>query len=170
MPCSTNSLIAEQCTLINRGNTRKTRRKGVYNILSEQISSLNDNDTIVIDDPVDNKGDNDAPTAARSERWGPAGGFPQKSANVTTMKSSDTNFLHLLTGDAVSDGSASTTAQSRWLSVTCFVFFVRLRQQIAQNYVMKCLGGFKYIEGNAYDNFVVATLPQIDAQKYFKST
>ncbi|ORM39543.1 uncharacterized protein BXIN_2921 [Babesia sp. Xinjiang] len=171
MPRSTNSLIAEQCSLINRNNPRpQNQKRKFHNILSEQLSSLNNTAELILNEPVVEQVPSETSAGARSERARRSGTRPQKKPATAQSKPSDTNFLQLLTGDAVADGATAMSAQSRWIAALWFIILCRLRQQIAQTHVMKCLGGFKYLEGNGYDNFVVATLPRFDAQNNFKPT
>ncbi|CDR94604.1 hypothetical protein, conserved [Babesia bigemina] len=159
MSRSTNSLIAEQCYLINRDTPRpQNQKRRIHNILSNQISSLNNSDSLVLNEQASEQPPSEETSYARAEGARRPATRPQKRPSAAQNKSSNNSFIQLLTGDAVSDAATAMSAQSR------------LRQQIAQTHVMKCLGGFKYLEGNAFDNFVVATLPRFDAQNNFKST
>ncbi|KAK1936113.1 hypothetical protein X943_001494 [Babesia divergens] len=159
---STSSLIAEQCNLIDRNIAHpKVSRRRIHDILSDQISSLNSSGSLILSEPIVEQATStspDVPLACRPEATKCVPTRPPKKVVSAPNKGCDTSFLQLLTGDAIPEGGTVMSAQAR------------LRQHIAQTHVMKCLGGFKYLEGNAFDNFVVSSLPRLETHNSFKST
>eukprot|EP00371_Babesia_bovis_P002387 XP_001611034.1 hypothetical protein [Babesia bovis T2Bo] len=112
MARSTNALIAQQCSIINGGVPRGGKRK-FNNIIAEQLLSLNNSDSLNVYDPRVERWPSESQPVTRSERPKAPAPRPQKKASTASSKSSNSNFLQLLTGDAVSEGTASMSAQSR---------------------------------------------------------
>ncbi|KAK1443280.1 hypothetical protein BgAZ_201560 [Babesia gibsoni] len=158
---STNALIAEQCSILDRdpsGPTSSKRR--IRDILSDQISSLNSTGNLVLHEPVAENTTKPVKERVSNDRTAATRRVPPKVAKraaVGKSKGENTNFIQLLTGDTVPEGGTVMSAQAR------------LRQEIARTHVMKCLGGYKYLEGNGFDNFVVASLPRFDTNNNFKT-
>ncbi|GBE60228.1 RNA polymerase rpc34 subunit containing protein [Babesia ovata] len=114
MSRSTNSLIAEQCYLINRDTPRpQNSKRKVHSILSNQISSLNNSDSLLLNDQASEQPPVEETSNARGEGARRPATRPQKRPSSAQTKSSNNSFIQLLTGDAVSDAATSMSAQSR---------------------------------------------------------
>ncbi|UVC54108.1 hypothetical protein MACJ_003441 [Theileria orientalis] len=172
---STSFLISQQCELINNENDPK-RKKRVHNILTEQLNLLNNpsiNTDNLISSTTSTTNTSIRPvkpiravstptkigvnTQFNKSRSPPS--IPSDSNALTKIKKVnkeikktnklDKNFIELLTGE-------NNTVQQEFNPT------LKLREQVCQSHVMKSLGGYKFIEGNKFDNFVISILPKME--------
>ncbi|UKK00482.2 hypothetical protein MACK_000555 [Theileria orientalis] len=175
---STSFLISQQCELINNENDPK-RKKRVHNILTEQLNLLN-NPSLNTDNPNSTL-TSTTKSSIRSVKPIRTVSTPSKIGSNTQFNKSrsppiiarnskivnkvkrvnkeikktnklDKNFIELLTGE-------NNTIQQEFNPT------LKLREQVCQSHVMKSLGGYKFIEGSKFDNFVISILPKMDNNK-----